>query len=258
MPRYLQHCKELIRKHQLEDYLNVCQARRKAMPPGNRHVLTGVLFCMSFMLLRRPACGPAPRAGLAQARRPGRLCPGPLQEEVPPRGPRQTQAQVPHGRRFRNSDLREGLLRLCSKSTDSRSKRTGTQRRMAPQPVSHDRGVLSGRTTGPPPSPNQYRATGFEIRDPKSEADGHWKFEIRSTKSETNPKSKTPMTQTPCRPRPVSNFGPLNIRICFGFPERHRATGVHLRRSCRISCFEFEISIRQVGLGDPFHVPAII
>lgn len=51
---YLKHCKELIRKHRLEDYLDVCQGSAESYAPGQQGSFDFVLFCMSFMLLRNP------------------------------------------------------------------------------------------------------------------------------------------------------------------------------------------------------------
>ena len=110
---YLKHCKELIRKHGLEDYIDVCQSPAESYAPEPQGGFDCVLFCMSFMLLQQPATRPGSGENLAQARRRDRLCPGPVQEKVPFRGPRQAQAQVPHHGRFRQSDLREGTSSIC-------------------------------------------------------------------------------------------------------------------------------------------------
>jgi len=65
---YLKHCKELIRKHQLEDYVDVYQGSAESYAPEQQGCFDFVLFCLSFMLLRDP------RSVLARARswlRPG-------------------------------------------------------------------------------------------------------------------------------------------------------------------------------------------
>ena len=51
---YLKHCKELIRKHRLEDYIDVCQSPAESYAPEPQGGFDSVLFCMSFMLLRNP------------------------------------------------------------------------------------------------------------------------------------------------------------------------------------------------------------
>jgi len=51
---YLKHCKELIRKHGLEDCIDVCQGSAEDYAPGPPGNFDAVLFCMSFMLLRNP------------------------------------------------------------------------------------------------------------------------------------------------------------------------------------------------------------
>jgi ubiquinone/menaquinone biosynthesis C-methylase UbiE len=51
---YLKHCKELIRKHQLGDYLDVWQGSAESYTPGPQGCFDFVLFCMSFMVLRDP------------------------------------------------------------------------------------------------------------------------------------------------------------------------------------------------------------
>jgi alpha-N-acetylglucosaminidase len=51
---YLRHCRELIRKHQLEDYIDVCQGSAESYAPGQQGCFDFVLFSMSFMLLRDP------------------------------------------------------------------------------------------------------------------------------------------------------------------------------------------------------------
>ena len=51
---YLKHCKELIRKHQLGDYINVCHGSAESYTPGQRRCFDCVLFSMSFMVLRDP------------------------------------------------------------------------------------------------------------------------------------------------------------------------------------------------------------
>jgi len=51
---YLKHCKELIQKHQLEDYLDVCQGAAESYAPRQKGGFDFILFCMSFMLLRDP------------------------------------------------------------------------------------------------------------------------------------------------------------------------------------------------------------
>jgi alpha-N-acetylglucosaminidase len=53
---YLRHCKELIRKHQLEDYIDVCHGSAESYCPPQKGSFDFVLFCMSFMLLRDPRC----------------------------------------------------------------------------------------------------------------------------------------------------------------------------------------------------------
>ena len=53
-PGYLQHCQELIRKHQLQDCIDVCQASAEDYAPSEQGCFDGVLFCMSFMLLQDP------------------------------------------------------------------------------------------------------------------------------------------------------------------------------------------------------------
>lgn len=59
---YLKHCRELIQKHQLEDYLDVCQQAAESYAPRQTGSFDFVLFGMSFMLLRDP------RSVLARAR----------------------------------------------------------------------------------------------------------------------------------------------------------------------------------------------
>jgi len=49
---YLRHCTELIRKHRLEDYMDVCQGSAESYVPQEKGCFDYVLFCMSFMLLR--------------------------------------------------------------------------------------------------------------------------------------------------------------------------------------------------------------
>ena len=49
---YLRRCSELIRKHQLEDYLDVCQGSAENYVPRQKGCFDFVLFCLSFMLLR--------------------------------------------------------------------------------------------------------------------------------------------------------------------------------------------------------------
>jgi ubiquinone/menaquinone biosynthesis C-methylase UbiE len=49
---YLQRCRERIRKHQLEDCIDVCQAAAEDYVPAEKGRFDGVLFCMSFMLLQ--------------------------------------------------------------------------------------------------------------------------------------------------------------------------------------------------------------
>jgi len=51
---YLKHCRELIRKHGLENYIDVCQGSAESYAPGQQGSFDGVLFCMSFMLLSNP------------------------------------------------------------------------------------------------------------------------------------------------------------------------------------------------------------
>jgi ubiquinone/menaquinone biosynthesis C-methylase UbiE len=51
---YLKHCRELIRKHQLEDCINVCQSSAESYVPPPGGCFDFVLFCMSFMLFRDP------------------------------------------------------------------------------------------------------------------------------------------------------------------------------------------------------------
>ena len=48
---YLKHCRELIRKHQLEDYIEVCQGSAESYDPIEKGCFDFILFCMSFMLL---------------------------------------------------------------------------------------------------------------------------------------------------------------------------------------------------------------
>jgi ubiquinone/menaquinone biosynthesis C-methylase UbiE len=50
---YLKHCRELIRKHQLQDYIDVGQGSAEDYAP-QQGCFDFVLFCMSFMLLRDP------------------------------------------------------------------------------------------------------------------------------------------------------------------------------------------------------------
>jgi len=49
---YLKHCEELIRKHQLADYIDVCHGAAESYTPPQKGCFDHVLFCMSFMLLR--------------------------------------------------------------------------------------------------------------------------------------------------------------------------------------------------------------
>ncbi len=49
---YLKHCEELIRKHQLADSIDVCHAAAESYCPPQRGCFDGVLFSLSFMLLR--------------------------------------------------------------------------------------------------------------------------------------------------------------------------------------------------------------
>jgi ubiquinone/menaquinone biosynthesis C-methylase UbiE len=49
---YLKHCEELIRKHQLADYIDVCHGAAESYSPPQRGCFDTVLFCLSFMLLR--------------------------------------------------------------------------------------------------------------------------------------------------------------------------------------------------------------
>jgi alpha-N-acetylglucosaminidase len=49
---YLKHCEELIRKHQLADYIDVCHGAAESYCPPQKGCFDGVLFCLSFMLLR--------------------------------------------------------------------------------------------------------------------------------------------------------------------------------------------------------------
>jgi alpha-N-acetylglucosaminidase len=51
---YLKHCRELIQKHQLEDYLDVCLEAAESYAPEQPGRFDFVLFGMSFMLLRDP------------------------------------------------------------------------------------------------------------------------------------------------------------------------------------------------------------
>ena len=59
---YLKHCRELIRKYQLEDYIDVWQGSGETYVPREPGCFDFVLFCMSFMLF------PDPRAILNCAR----------------------------------------------------------------------------------------------------------------------------------------------------------------------------------------------
>jgi len=49
---YLKHCEELIRKHQLADYIDVCHRSAESYSPPQKGCFDGVIFCLSFMLLR--------------------------------------------------------------------------------------------------------------------------------------------------------------------------------------------------------------
>ncbi len=49
---YLKHCEELIRKHQLADYIDVCHGAAESYCPPQKGCFDTVLFCLSFMLLR--------------------------------------------------------------------------------------------------------------------------------------------------------------------------------------------------------------
>ena len=49
---YLRHCEELIRKHQLAEYIDVCHAGAESYRPPQEGCFDHVLFCLSFMLLR--------------------------------------------------------------------------------------------------------------------------------------------------------------------------------------------------------------
>jgi alpha-N-acetylglucosaminidase len=49
---YLKHCEELIRKHRLAEYIDVCHAAAESYRPPQKGCFDNVLFCLSFMLLR--------------------------------------------------------------------------------------------------------------------------------------------------------------------------------------------------------------
>jgi len=49
---YLKHCEELIRKHQLADYIDVYHGAAESYSPPQEGCFDHVLFCMSFMVLR--------------------------------------------------------------------------------------------------------------------------------------------------------------------------------------------------------------
>ena len=49
---YLKHCEELVRKHELADYIDVCHAAAEDYCPPQKGCFDNVLFNLSFMLLR--------------------------------------------------------------------------------------------------------------------------------------------------------------------------------------------------------------
>src|SRR3990172_79072 len=42
---YLKHCKELIRKHQLEEFVDVCHGSAESYVPPQKGCFDGILFC---------------------------------------------------------------------------------------------------------------------------------------------------------------------------------------------------------------------
>jgi 2-polyprenyl-3-methyl-5-hydroxy-6-metoxy-1,4-benzoquinol methylase len=52
---YLRHCRELIQKHQMEDYIDVGQGSVETYAPPNPGCFDFILFTMSFMLVRDPS-----------------------------------------------------------------------------------------------------------------------------------------------------------------------------------------------------------
>jgi ubiquinone/menaquinone biosynthesis C-methylase UbiE len=51
---YLRHCRELIQKHRLEEYIDVCHGSAESYVPPQKGSFDFVLFSMSFMLIRDP------------------------------------------------------------------------------------------------------------------------------------------------------------------------------------------------------------
>jgi alpha-N-acetylglucosaminidase len=52
---YLKHCRELVRKHQLGDFIDVCQEAAESYVAPHEGCFDNILFCLSFMLLRDPS-----------------------------------------------------------------------------------------------------------------------------------------------------------------------------------------------------------